>query len=173
MEQGWLQLHAPFLRSAYCSATGTETSKSMSTSFPPSIAELTEDFHEMPDWDERYEYLVELGRELPVLDAQFQTAENKVDGCMSTVWMVTHRAADNHDRIEIQADSDSLIVKGLIVVLLSLFSSKTAEQILHTDPEATFAELGLNQHLSPNRRNGLYSMVKRLKQLALADEATK
>ena len=135
----------------------------MSTAFPPSIDELTEEFHEMDDWDERYEFLVELGRELPTLDPQFQTSEHKVEGCMSTVWMVTRPADNGSDAILIHADSDSLIVKGLIVVLLALFSHKNAEQILQTDPEPVFGELGLNQHLSPNRRNGLYSMVKRLK----------
>ncbi len=133
--------------------------------FPPSVSELLDEFNEIPDWDERYEYLIELGRELPPIDAQHQTKENLVHGCMSTVWLVS--SVDPEDRlIEITADSDSLIVKGLIVVLLSLYQRNTAEEVLKADERSLFKQLGLDMHLSPNRRNGLFSMVGRIKQLA-------
>ena len=102
---------------------------SMSTDFPPNLNELYETFDDLEDWDERYEYILELGRELPPLDDQLRTDENKVHGCMSTVWMVINQAAEpdsQPQRIEIQADSDSQIVKGLIVILLTLFLRPTA-----------------------------------------------
>jgi len=133
---------------------------------PPTVEELLEEFQEMEDWDERYEYIVELGRELPELAAEHQDAANLVTGCMSTVWMVTQSPESNPEIINIIADSDSLIVKGLIVVLLSYYSGLPARDILDKDSNELFEQLGLSSHLSPQRRNGLFSMVKRLRELA-------
>ncbi len=138
----------------------------MSEPFPPSIDELLDTFEDLEEWSERYEYMIELGRELGALPEEQQTEENRVHGCMSTVWLVTDISADVTPRIFIDADSDSIIVKGLIVILLSAFSGKTAEEILAFDIEEFFGQLGLNQHLSPSRRNGLFSMVKRVRSLA-------
>lgn len=135
--------------------------------FPPSVDELIEEFEELEDWDERYDLIIDLGRELPTLPAELQTEENIVAGCMSMVWLVTEVVDDNGlEVIAIQADSDSIIVKGLVVILLAHYSGKTANEILDSDAIVLFEKLGLNQHLSPQRRNGLFSMVKRLKQLA-------
>ncbi|MCH2177431.1 MAG: SufE family protein [Mariniblastus sp.] len=134
--------------------------------FPPTVDELISEFQEMEDWDERYDYIIDLGRELPALDASLQTEENIVQGCMSTVWLATEVHQNETQNIDIQADSDSIIVKGLIVILLSHYSGKPATEIVQSDALELFEELGLNQHLSPQRRNGLFSMVKRLKQLA-------
>ena len=134
--------------------------------FPPSVDELVEEFEELEDWDERYDLIIDLGRELPEFPAALQSEENVVTGCMSTVWLVTSVIAQAKKVIEIQADSDSIIVKGLIVILLAHYSGKTAAEILESDASVLFERLGLNHHLSPQRRNGLYSMVKRLKQLA-------
>jgi cysteine desulfuration protein SufE len=135
--------------------------------FPPTISEITEEFQELEDWDERYDLIIDLGRELPKFPDQLQTDENIVQGCMSTVWMATRVSSeDNEKRIEILADSDSIIVKGLIVLLMSFYSGRPAAEIVQKDAEEFFSQLGLNQHLSPQRRNGLYSMVKRLKLLA-------
>ena len=134
--------------------------------FPPTVDELISEFQEMEDWDERYDYIIDLGRELPALDACLQTEENIVQGCMSTVWLATEVHQNETQNIDIQADSDSIIVKGLIVILLSHYSGKPATEIVQSDALGLFEELGLNQHLSPQRRNGLFSMVKRLKQLA-------
>lgn len=134
--------------------------------FPPSVDELIEEFEELEDWDERYDLIIDLGRDLPELPPDLQTEENVVTGCMSMVWLVTDVSDDQDKVIQIQADSDSIIVKGLIVILLSHYSGKTAADILDSDAIVLFERLGLNQHLSPQRRNGLYSMVKRLKQLA-------
>ena len=136
----------------------------MASKFPPTVDELIEEFEELEDWDERYDLIIDLGRELPALPADLQTDENIVKGCMSLVWLVTDVKADT--TMEIRADSDSIIVKGLIVVLLAHYSGKKAQEIIDSDAIKLFEKLGLNQHLSPQRRNGLYSMVKRLKQLA-------
>lgn len=141
-------------------------SMSESSYLPPTVEELLEEFQEMEDWDERYEYIVELGRELPTLASEYQDAANLVTGCMSTVWMVTQSPASAPDIINIMADSDSLIVKGLIVILLSHYSGISARQILDKDPNELFEQLGLSSHLSPQRKNGLFSMVKRLRELA-------
>lgn len=140
--------------------------------FPPSVDELIEEFDDMLDWDERYEYLVELGRELPEIDEQYKQKENLVHGCMSTVWLIARAKQTGENRqLEITADSDSLIVKGLIVVLLSHYSGKSPADVVTSDEKVLFSKLGLDQHLSPNRRNGLFSMVGRIKQLATEMEA--
>ena len=139
---------------------------SESSYLPPTVEELLEEFQEMEDWDERYEYIVELGRELPTLASEHQDAANLVSGCMSTVWMVTQSPESAPETINIMADSDSLIVKGLIVILLSHYSGLSARQILDKDPNELFEQLGLSSHLSPQRKNGLFSMVKRLRELA-------
>ena len=135
--------------------------------FPPATDELIEEFEELQDWDERYDLIINLGRELPKLPEEFQSQDNLVQGCMSTVWLVTEIKNEGEAKqIEIHADSDSIIVKGLIVILMSYYSGKSPEFIVGNDAGEFFGELGLNQHLSPQRRNGLYSMVKRLKLLA-------
>lgn len=132
--------------------------------FPPTTNELIETFEDLQEWDERYDFIIDLGRELPALPAELQTQENIVEGCMSTVWMSTSVADKGH--LEIQADSDSIIVKGLIAVLLSFYWGMKPAEIVTSDVSVYLKKLGLNQHLSPQRRNGLFSMVKRLKLLA-------
>lgn len=130
------------------------------------LSELIDEFEEMEDWDDRYEFLIELGRELPALADAYRVDENKVDGCMSTVWMFNEVVPDGEDpgRLVVHADSDSIMVKGLIAILLAAFSNRKVEQAAAFDVDALFQRLGLNQHLSPNRRNGLFAMVKRIKQ---------
>ena len=136
--------------------------------FPPSLDEIIEEFEEMEDWEERYEYLVDLGRELPALEDELKSTDNLVHGCMSTVWLVMRPAPEPSDEqtVEIVADSDSLIVKGLIVVLLSALSGKPARDVVTFDTDALFETLGLSQHLSANRKNGLFAMVQRARGLA-------
>lgn len=138
----------------------------MTDSFPPPLAALLEEFADIPDWDERYGYIIDLGRRLPPIDKAVQIEANRVHGCMSTVWLVARTVGTGEPHLEIIADSDSLIVKGLIVILLSLFSGLTPAKALTIDVESVFAQFGLAQHLSPNRRNGLYSMVQRIRTLA-------
>lgn len=143
----------------------------MSSTFPPEQAELLETFEELEDWEERYGFLLDLGRELPALPPEHQIEANKVSGCMSTVWLAMdprpNSTAQGDQPITIHADSDSLIVKGLIVILLSLYQGKTPPEAIAIDPAEFFSTLGLNQHLSPNRRNGLYSMVARIRELCV------
>jgi len=132
---------------------------------PFDIDEILEAFELLEDWNERYRYLIELGKKLPPLSAAEHSKENKVDGCMSQVWMVADEAEDP-SRIILRADSDAFIVKGLIAVVLAIFSHRTPQEVRATDAETYFAQLGLAGHLSMGRRNGLESMVKRVKQLA-------
>ncbi len=131
--------------------------------FPPTTEALFETFELLDQWDERYDYIIDLGRELPPLPDDLKTQDRLVEGCMSTVWMDTQVSAPDQP-VQIQADSDSLIVKGLIVVLLSHYQTKPATEIVQDDPTEYLSQLGLNQHLSPQRRNGLFAMIKRLKQ---------
>jgi cysteine desulfuration protein SufE len=137
--------------------------------FPPSIEEILEEFEDMEDWEERYEYLIELGRELPKLDDSCMCEDNLVHGCMSTVWLVVEPT--DTGALHVRADSDSLIVKGLIVVLLAAFDQKAPQAMLDVDAESLFDRLGLSQHLSANRRNGLFSMVQRVRKLAVEHAA--
>jgi cysteine desulfuration protein SufE len=131
------------------------------------IDELLEEFEELEDWEEQCDFLIDLGFELPPFPEEQRTEQNIVHGCQSRVWLV---AEPQHDgattTLTIQADSDAMIVKGLIAILLATYSGKTPEQILETDIEALFARMGLNRHLSSTRRNGLFGMVQRIRDYA-------
>jgi cysteine desulfuration protein SufE len=131
----------------------------------PPLDEIEEAFALLPDWTERYRYLIELGKALPEMTDEERTPAHKVDGCMSQVWLV---AEDGEGTVRYRADSDAFIVKGLIAILLSMFSDRPAEDIVDTDERATFETLGLTGHLSMGRRNGLESMVRRIKDHARA-----
>lgn len=135
------------------------------TDFPPTTDELLETFEDLQEWDERYDFIIDLGREMPKSGPELQAQTNIVEGCMSTVWM-TAKESQPGGAVEIEADSDSIIVKGLIAVLLSFYHGKTASEIVDSDVSDYLKQLGLNQHLSPQRRNGLFSMIKRLKAIA-------
>jgi cysteine desulfuration protein SufE len=117
------------------------------------------------DWEERYSYLIDLGKQLPQLPPEDYTDANKVTGCMSQVWMIAHvDSSSGKPRLKILADSDAHIVKGLIAVLLVVFSGKTPAEIKDIDIQAIFERLELASHLSMNRRNGFYAMVERIRQ---------
>lgn len=131
------------------------------------LPELLENFEFLDDWMERYRYIIELGKRLPELPEALRTPENKVLGCQSQVWLVVAESSDP-ERIVFEADSDAHIVRGLVAILLVMFSGKTRDEIRALDPRPTFAELGLDQHLSQGRSNGLLSMVGRIKALAAA-----
>jgi cysteine desulfuration protein SufE len=130
------------------------------------FAELRENFALFDDWDERYEYIIDLGRKLPRFPAGLQTDANKVRGCMSQVWLVPGHAAGDPSKFAFAADSDSVIVKGLIAVLGILFSGQTPGDVIKIDPESALRELGFEQHLAPSRRNGLVAMVQKIKEYA-------
>ena len=137
------------------------------------LPELLENFEFLDDWMERYRYIIELGKKLPELPAELRVQENKVLGCQSQVWLVRDESVDAglSERLRFRADSDAHIVRGLVAILLVMFSGKTRDEIASLDPRPTFAELGLDQHLSQGRSNGLLSMVGRIKALAAGDAA--
>jgi len=125
--------------------------------------ELIEDFSLFDDWEDRYAYLIELGRKLEPLDPSERVEPNRVTGCVSKVWLVHERRGD---RLHFRADSDAFIVKGLAAVLVGLFSGRTAPEIRAMDIESLFDRLGLSSHLIPSRRSGFFSMVQRMNALA-------
>lgn len=127
----------------------------------PPLNELTENFSLFDDWEERYRYLLDLGKMLPAMDDALKTETARVHGCVSQVWMVSEAGADG--RIHFTGDSDGLITRGLIAVLFSAYQDKTPKEIAAVDIEAAFNEIGLNEHLSPNRRNGFFAMVNRIR----------
>jgi cysteine desulfuration protein SufE len=136
------------------------------------IEELADTFEMLGDWEERYRYLIELGRKLPPMpDAEHDEA-HKVRGCMSQVWLGVTRKPGPPVTLEFRGDSDAHIVKGLIALLLKLTSGRTPQEILAADIGSAFTRLGLEQHITMNRRNGFYSMVERIKQMAAAESQT-
>ncbi|MEQ1440614.1 SufE family protein [Fontimonas sp. SYSU GA230001] len=130
--------------------------------------ELIETFELLGDWEERYRYLIDLGRKLPPLPEADRTEANKVRGCMSQVWLTHRLLPGSPPRLEFHGDSDAHIVKGLIALLFMLLSGRSPEQILQTDVSGVFERLGLENHISMNRRNGFYAMVERIRQTAQA-----
>jgi len=134
-----------------------------------SVDEIISDFEFLDDWEDRYRYIIDLGRSLAALPEAERTAENKVRGCASQVWLSTridHAGGKPHFRFI--GDSDALIVRGLVAIVIALFDDKTADEILATDAEATFAKLDLRAHLTAQRSNGLRALVDRIR----ADAAT-
>ena len=130
------------------------------------IDELCHQFEQMEDWDERYDYLIEMGQDLPDLPAALKRDEFKVQGGQSQVWLLAKPLPGEPPRIEITADSDSMIVRGIIAILLLCYSGKSADEILAFDIRALLNRLGFSRHLSPSRSNGLHAMVKRIRQIA-------
>lgn len=136
------------------------------------IDELAETFELLGDWEERYRYLIEMGRKLPPMAMEEHDDAHKVRGCMSQVWLAHTRHEGSPPTLEFRGDSDAHIVKGLIAVLLGLTSGRSAREIVDMDLGAAFTRLGLETHISMNRRNGFYSMVERIKQLAASELKT-
>jgi cysteine desulfuration protein SufE len=130
------------------------------------IEKIIEDFELLDSWDDRYRYVIELGRKLPGLPAEDHNDANKVQGCASQVWMTSSRKDGNI--LEFLGDSDAHIVKGLIAILFALYSGENAKTIVETDANAVFNKLGLGEHLTPQRSNGFRSMVERMKRDAQA-----
>jgi cysteine desulfuration protein SufE len=128
------------------------------------IEQLKTTFEMLPDWEERYRFIIDLGRKLePLADAE-RVEATKVRGCMSQVWLVADEGEGQV--LHFRGDSDAHIVRGLIGVLLMIYSDKTPREIHETDIHAIFAELNLEQHITMNRRNGLYSMVETIQRTA-------
>jgi len=129
--------------------------------------ELIDEFAMFSDWQDRYEHLIELGKELPLIAPEKKTDENIVRGCQSRVWL---HAAPQNGRVHFTADSDAMITKGLVALLVRVLNDRTPQEILET-PLTFIDAIGLREHLSPNRSNGLVAMLDQMKRYALAYSA--
>lgn len=127
------------------------------------ISAIASDFEFLDDWEDRYRYVIDLGRDLPAYPEEDRDAAHKVPGCVSQVWLKTIKAQGADPVIEFFGDSDAHIVRGLVAILLAIYSGETASSILKIDAEAILRTLGLDEHLTPQRSNGLRSMVQRVR----------
>jgi cysteine desulfuration protein SufE len=135
----------------------------------PSVDEILSNFELLDDWEERYRYVIELGRLMPPLAEEARSDANKVQGCASQVWLDTCIDRGKGEPVlRFTGDSDAHIVRGLIALLIALLSGRSAAEVLETDPQDTFRALGLSEHLTPQRSNGVRSMVERIKRDARA-----
>lgn len=135
------------------------------------VEDVIESFDFLDDWEDRYRYIIDLGKRLPEMAESEKTRETKVEGCVSQVWMVAHDDPRQPGHLIFVADSDAHIVRGLVAILLIIYSGKTAEEILEIDARGLLGQLDLEGHLSPSRSNGLFSMVRRIRELAASREA--
>ncbi len=138
------------------------------------IEQILEDFEMIEDWEDKYRYIIELGRELPPMSEEMHSEANKVHGCVSQVWLHTtvgEAAADGSPVLHFLGDSDAHIVRGLVAILLQVYSGKSADEIIATDGLAILQSIGLQDHLTPQRSNGLASMVRRVQDEARAAKA--
>jgi cysteine desulfuration protein SufE len=129
--------------------------------------EIVDEFSMFDDWMQRYEYIIELGKSLPLIEEQYKTDDNIIQGCQSKVWV---HAELQGDKVVFTADSDAILTKGIIAILIRAFSNQKASAILNANTDF-IDEIGLKEHLSPTRANGLVSMIKKLKMYALAFNA--
>lgn len=129
--------------------------------------EIIDEFSMFDEWDERYQYVIDLGKTLPLIDEHYKTEENIIKGCQSKVWLHGEQQEGN---IVFTADSDAILTKGIIAILIRVFSNQKPADILDADT-AFIDEIGLKEHLSPTRANGLVSMIKQIKMYALAFSA--
>ncbi len=129
--------------------------------------EIIEEFSFFEDWDERFQYVIDLGKELPIIEDQYKTEDNIISGCQSKVWL---HATLNCGKVEFTADSDAIITKGIIAILIRVFSNQKPADILEANLDF-IDQIGLKSHLSPTRANGLVSMIKQIKMYALAFES--
>ena len=128
--------------------------------------EIIEEFSMFDDWMDRYEYIIDLGKSLPIIDSQYKLEENLIKGCQSKVWLYSELS---RDKVKFTADSDAILTKGIVALLLRVFSEQKPADILTA--ETTFIDkIGLKEHLSPTRANGLVSMVKQIKMYAIAQQ---
>ena len=130
---------------------------------PELQAEIIDEFSMFDDWDERFQYVIDLGKGLPLIDEQYKVEENTIKGCQSKVWL---KADQKNGNIVFTADSDAIITKGIVAILIRVFSNHSPAEILEADTKF-IDEIGLKDHLSPTRANGLVSMIKQIKMYAL------
>lgn len=127
---------------------------------PQAFIEISENLSFLDDWEDRYRYLIELGQALPPLEPEERNAQNKVHGCVSQVWLVSER---DGNALRYRGESDAMIVEGLVAILIALYSGRPASEIAGTDAIAIFDQLGLREHLTTQRSNGLVAMVNRIR----------
>lgn len=127
------------------------------------IEDLIENFEVLDDWEDKYRYIIDLGSKLSPLAENFYSDEWKVKGCQSQVWLIPEK---KEGRLHFQGDSDAAIVKGIIAIVMIIFSGKTSDEIKTADVETVFNTLGLQEHLSPSRRNGLAAMTEKIRHYA-------
>jgi cysteine desulfuration protein SufE len=128
----------------------------------PTLRQIEQDFAVLDEWEDRYRYIIELGRDLPPFEEAYRTQANKVQGCASQVWLKSF--VKGQPRLNFAGDSDALIVRGLIAIALALFSGETAETIMRRDAEKELEKLELSEHLTPQRSNGFRSLIQRIKE---------
>lgn len=128
--------------------------------------EIIDEFSMFDDWMERYEYIIELGKSLPIIDETFKLEENLIKGCQSKVWLYSEL---ENDKVKFTADSDAILTKGIVALLLRVFSEQKPADILAAETDF-IDEIGLKEHLSPTRANGLVSMIKQIKMYAIAQQ---
>lgn len=126
--------------------------------------EIIDEFAMFDDWMQRYEYMIELGKSLPLIDEQYKTDDHLIKGCQSKVWL---HAEVNDGKVNFTADSDAIITKGIVAILIRVFSNQSPKDIIDADTHF-IDEIGLKEHLSPTRANGLVSMIKQIKMYAIA-----
>ncbi len=131
----------------------------------PQQQKIIDEFSKLSSWDEKYKKIIDLGKKLSAFPEEYRTEQNKVKGCQSQVWL--HASLTQDGKVELFADSDALIVKGLVALLLQIYSLQTPQEILSNPPEFLRA-IGFDQNLSPSRSNGLHSMIKQIKHYAMA-----
>jgi len=132
-----------------------------------SIDQIIDDLAFLDEWEDRYRYIIELGKELKPIDDAERSQQTKVRGCASQVWLISESNDDTPPRLAFRGDSDAHIVRGLIAILFRLYSDKTASEILKIDARDVFHRLGLDEHLTPQRSNGFVSMMKRIQNDAI------
>jgi cysteine desulfuration protein SufE len=133
----------------------------------PAFEEIAETFEFLDDWEDRYRHVIELGREMPPLDEAFRVPATKVDGCASQVWILPRIDGEGSGaRFDFQGESDAMIVRGLVAILHALYSGLTVAEVGRVDAPAELGRLGLNEHLSSQRSNGLRAMVERIRKVA-------
>ena len=129
-------------------------------SYPDNIQDMIDDFQFLDDWEDRYMHVIDMGKSLPELTYEERNETNKVRGCASQVWLITEKTGD---RFSFRGDSDAHIVKGLVAIVIEIYSGRIASEILSLDAKTILEQLGLSEHLSTQRANGLASMIERIR----------
>ncbi len=133
-----------------------------------SIERIATTFELLQDWEERYQFIYDLGKRLPPLPDQYKDSDHQVHGCMSKVWFHIAPDAENSSCLKVAGESDTAVIQGIVAILVALYSDKALDEFLAIDADEVFSRLGIYEHLSPNRHVGVYAMVEKLRELARA-----